>query len=130
MTETHHHTHSILIVDDNADVRDATVMLLRASGFEAGGAENGQEALARLRGGFKACLIVLDMNLPVMDGWTFRNEQMRDAQLSSIPLVVLSAAVNPMTEGKRLGAAAALHKPIEVDMLLSLASKHCPRRLP
>jgi len=82
------HAHKVLVVEDTADTREALVMLLRGEGFEADGVENGLEALRQLRAGYDACLILLDLWMPVMDGWQFRFEQRRDPTLADIPVVV------------------------------------------
>jgi CheY-like chemotaxis protein len=89
------HAHNILVVEDTADTRESLLLLLRAEGFAADGAANGLEALRQLRRGYEACLILLDLWMPVMDGWTFRFEQRRDPTLADIPVVVLTATVNP-----------------------------------
>ena len=121
------HAHKILVVEDTTDTRDSLVLLLRAEGFEADGAANGLEALRQLRRGYEACLILLDLWMPVMDGWTFRFEQRRDPTLADIPVVVLTATVNPEDEALRVGAVAGMQKPLDVSALLELVSAHCPR---
>jgi CheY-like chemotaxis protein len=121
------HAHKILIVEDNAATRRSLRMLLCAEGFEADGVENGQEALHLLRDGYEACLILLDLVMPVMDGWTFRVEQRRDPKLARIPVAVLTANADAAQEGGRLGAVAAFQKPLDVASLLDVVAAHCPR---
>jgi CheY-like chemotaxis protein len=65
---------------------------LELEGFTAVTAANGLEALTYLRGGGVASVIVLDLRMPVMDGWAFRREQLRDPALAQIPVVVLTGA--------------------------------------
>src|SRR5262245_30059499 len=95
------HAHRVLVVEDNGGARDSLVMLLQAEGFEAEGVENGREALHVLRGGYDACLILLDLMMPIMDGWAFRVEQRHDPELADIPVAVLTATVNPAQEAQR-----------------------------
>jgi CheY-like chemotaxis protein len=121
------HAHKIPVVEDTTDTRESLLLLLRAEGFEADGAANGLEALRQLRRGYEACLILLDLWMPVMDGWTFRFEQRRDPTLADIPVVVLTATVNPEDEALRVGAVAGMQKPLDVSALLELVSAHCPR---
>jgi len=121
------HAHKVLVVEDTVDKRDSLVMLLREEGFEAHGVANGLEALRELRRGYDACLILLDLWMPVMDGWTFRFEQRRDPTLADIPVVVLSATVNPEEEARRVGAIAGMQKPLDLPALLELVAEYCPR---
>jgi CheY-like chemotaxis protein len=121
------HTHKVLVVEDEDTARDSLLMLLRAEGFEADGVGNGKEALRVLRQGYEACLILLDLAMPVMNGWAFRVEQRRDAQLADIPVAVLTATADAAQEGERLGAVAGLQKPLDATALLDLVADHCPR---
>ena len=121
------HAHRILVVEDNGGTRDSLILLLQSEGFEAEGVENGREALRVLREGHDACLILLDLMMPIMDGWAFRVEQRRDARLADIPVVVLTAMVDPLREARRLNAVAGLQKPLDIPALLELVAKYCPR---
>jgi len=121
------HAHRVLVVEDNGNARESLLMLLEAQGFDAEGAENGREALRVLREGYDACLILLDLMMPIMDGWTFRIEQRQDARLADIPVAVLTATVNPGQEAQRLGAVAAFQKPLDLDRLLELVAQYCPK---
>jgi CheY-like chemotaxis protein len=123
------HAHRILVVDDNGSTRDSLILLLQSEDYDAEGVENGREALRVLRDGYEACLILLDLMMPVMDGWAFRVEQRQDPDLKDIPVVVLSAALNPAQEAARLGAIAGLRKPLDIARLLDLVAQYCPKRL-
>src|SRR5690349_37218 len=92
-----HDGHRILVVDDNRTVREALVTLLEARGFAARGVGNGREALEALRAGFGACLILLDLTMPIMDGWKFRELQRQDPRLAGIPVVVLTTLSDATT---------------------------------
>ena len=122
-----HHAHRVLVVEDNGGARDSLVMLLQAEGFDAEGVENGREALRVLRSGYDPCLILLDLMMPIMDGWSFRLEQRHDPQLADIPVAVLTATVNPAREAQRLGAVAAFQKPLDIPRLLELVAQYCPK---
>lgn len=125
---TTHAGHRILVVDDNRSLREALVTLLEGRGFGARGVANGREALQTLRGGFDACLILLDMTMPIMDGRKFRAAQQQDPALADIPVVVMAALSDPGETASELGAIGGLAKPIaDVEPLVQLVSEHCPR---
>jgi CheY-like chemotaxis protein len=119
---------SILIVDDDADVREMLSQFFSIEGYEVATARNGQEALEQLRQGQLADLILLDLMMPVMDGWQFRMEQQRDPHLAPIPVVVLSAVYNARERAALLGAVDYMQKPVEFDKLIETAERH--RRIP
>ena len=117
----------VLVVDDERDIRDAAVMLLRSDGYTAVAAENGQEALGLLRSGaIHPRLIILDLKMPVMDGFAFRAAQLSDPELAPIPVVVLSADGPRVPEAaERMHAAAAVEKPVDGDELLRVVDAVC-----
>ena len=81
---------SVLVVDDDPNLVRLMSKFLTLEGFAPVPAANGAEALNYLRGGGSASVILLDLRMPVMDGWTFRREQRGDPGLAGIPIVVLS----------------------------------------
>lgn len=107
---------SILLVEDDEIVRRAIQMVLEWEGFHVKCAVNGQEALDRLRGGYRPSLILLDIMMPVLDGEQFRRLQLSDPSLASIPVIVVSAA----GFAESVQAAHHVRKPFEVQDLLSL----------
>lgn len=109
---------TILVVEDDAATRESLGLILGTQGYGVLGAGNGQEALDLLRAGPYPDLILLDLMMPIMDGWQFRREQTRDAVLAGIPVVVLSADGNVRPKAAALGAAGYLQKPVEVECLL------------
>jgi CheY-like chemotaxis protein len=113
---------AILIVEDDSDVRAALSELLEAEGFSVEGAPDGREALARLRGcSIHPAVILLDLMMPGMDGWDFRSEQLRDPNLASVPVVIVSASgFSDETIGTQFRPAAYLQKPIARDQLLDV----------
>jgi CheY-like chemotaxis protein len=106
----------ILVVEDDDTTREAECLLLQGEGFPVAAARNGREALERLRQGLRPRLILLDLALPVLDGYAFRAEQLRDPELEGIPVVVCSAAADPR-RADSLRPAALLTKPVEFDRL-------------
>ncbi len=117
---------SVLIVEDDEDLREMMAQLVTLEGFQARAVANGREALKFLKANDPPQLILLDMMMPVMDGWEFRREQQRDATLSGVPVVVLSA----LDESRigNIGAAAYLKKPLDFDRLIDLVRRHCESR--
>jgi CheY-like chemotaxis protein len=114
---------AILVVEDDADVRETLVLVLESEGFDVREARDGREALEVLRGGFRPRLILLDLMMPVMNGWEFRAETKRDPQLASIPVVFVSALEPPPDRTAALDAAGFLHKPFDLDALLRMVGR-------
>src|SRR5205823_13422880 len=85
----------VLIVDDDPALRESLSEVLEDAEYSPLVAANGQEALAFLRQGYKPCVILLDLMMPIMDGWQFRAAQLADPDLGPIPVVVLSAVNDP-----------------------------------
>ena len=108
----------ILVVDDDSDIRAALEDALSVSGYEVADARNGNEALQRLRS-VRCDLVLLDLMMPVMTGWEFRDEQLRDPAVAGVPVIVISAARSPAP----IDAAAYLPKPFDLDRLLELVDR-------
>ncbi|NUQ77733.1 MAG: response regulator [Polyangiaceae bacterium] len=108
---------SILLVEDDTDVREALAYLLSDQGYDVACAEDGQEALTYLHEGHKPALILLDLMMPRMNGFEFRAAQKREPELASIPVIVLSASGNVAARTSGLDAAVALEKPIAFEKL-------------
>ena len=106
------HDRSVLLVDDDDDVRDSLALVLRDEGYQVETASNGKEALDKLERMPPPGLVVLDLMMPVMNGWTTL-EQMRKRQVPS-PVLVVSAAVPPPPPG----VSAYLRKPVDLNQLL------------
>ena len=107
---------TILVVEDDADIRDSLVGLLGDEGYVAMACTNGLEALEHLRSGNRADAILLDLMMPVMDGWQFRVLQKQDPLLSAIPVVVISADMT--AKAAAIDADAYLRKPVEYSSLI------------
>jgi CheY-like chemotaxis protein len=117
---------SILIVDDDAGIRQLVTLFLEHKGYQAASVANGLEALNHLRHSLPE-LILLDLMMPVMDGAEFRQAQQHDPRLSGIPVVVMSAAENIEAQAPQLTADSYLPKPIDFDALSALVDAHCSR---
>ena len=113
---------SILVVDDDTDLRETVGELLVDEGYRPRLCENGREALLALRGGERPRLILLDLMMPDMNGWQFREELLKDADLSRIPVVVMTASRG--VETGPISAAEVLHKPIGLNELLRVVARN------
>ncbi len=113
----------VLIADDDRDARDTLAMLLAEDGFEAATAENGRRALDQLECGVPD-VVVLDLSMPVLDGYGFLDEVRKNARWSRIPVVVTTG--NPGCDRERMGVFAVLRKPIDVDELERLLRRAVP----
>jgi CheY-like chemotaxis protein len=109
----------VLIVDDDFEFRYAIADALRNLGWEVRGAADGSDALGTLRE-WPPDVILLDLLLPLMDGWAFRFEAERQQALGAIPIIVTSGASDIRREAEKLKAAAALAKPFELDELVRI----------
>jgi CheY-like chemotaxis protein len=119
-------THIVLVVEDDAGVRESISEVLQDGGYSPLLASNGREALDRLHASpSKPCIILLDIMMPVMDGREFRLEQESDPELADIPVVVLSAHANVEETARTMHAASALRKPVELDALMSVIGRYC-----
>ncbi|HZR08012.1 MAG TPA: response regulator [Myxococcales bacterium] len=116
---------TVLVVEDDGDIRDELADVIEDSNYRTIRAANGAVALQKLRGGPRPCVILLDLMMPVMDGHAFLAEQQSDAALKEIPVVVLSAHVDGARGGTQMSAAAFLKKPIDLAELLSTIAKFC-----
>jgi len=116
----------VMVVEDDETIRDSLIEFLADKGYATKGAPDGKEALDALAADpVQPCLIVLDLMMPVMDGWTFRAEQMRDPHLSQIPVIVISAYRDLSQQVKDLGLIGYLKKPLDLTKLLAIVEQHC-----
>jgi CheY-like chemotaxis protein len=116
-------TPHVLVVDDDTDVREMLEMFLGHSGFTITSASNGIEALEKMREQ-APCLVLLDLMMPVMSGWQFRERQLQDPRLASVPVVCITAAYDPQTVQKRLGLPC-LQKPVDLEELVGIVHRAC-----
>lgn len=113
---------SILVIEDDIDIQDALKQGLEMEGYSVFTANNGKEGMEQLYKIPTPCLILLDLMMPVMNGWEFVEEINKDLMLSTIPIVVVTAFGDkkntPITTGT-------IPKPIDFDSLLGTVCKHC-----
>ena len=114
---------NILVVEDNDDVREMMAVTLELEGHEVSTAINGRDALTKLRQGHRPCVILLDLMMPVMNGWEFRQEIENDPALKEVPVVIISAATAELIH--KTEAAAYLPKPLNMDQLLHVVGGFC-----
>jgi len=104
------------------------VAALGSAGLQVVAVADGREALNALeQGAVDPCLIVLDLRMPTMDGWEFREHQLRDRRLTEIPVVVVSSYADPRREATSMGALAGMREPIEVEEVARLLTVACRR---
>lgn len=115
---------TVLIVDDQPDNREVVAIILRAHGYSVLEAENGADALNVLSAN-RPCVILLDLTMPVMDGWRFRSEQLARPDLNAIPVVLYSAHSELDRHAAALGASAILRKPIDIADLTRIVDSAC-----
>jgi CheY-like chemotaxis protein len=116
------HSATILVVDDDRGAMEALSDILEYEGYHVQRAQDGLQALEHLQTNRPyPNLIILDLLMPVMDGWEFRSRQKQDPELARIPVLVVTAI--GATAG--IDAAGVLRKPVDVDALLRMVARHC-----
>ncbi|PYQ72675.1 MAG: response regulator [Acidobacteria bacterium] len=121
---------NVLIVEDDPDVREMLSTLLSTEGFHAVAAEDGLEALhllraVRHRAPEVPCLVLLDLKMPRLGGDEFRRAQLGDPTVASVPVAVMSGAVDLEQRAQDLGAVATVAKPINIDRLMDVVRRYC-----
>jgi len=116
---------TILVVEDEDPIRAIFTEILEDEGYSVVGVRNGMEALVYLRQYALPQLILLDLSMPVMNGWQFREEQQRDSALAKIPVIITSALSDMNQKLAALNACDCLRKPIAIDSLLSKVAQCC-----
>ena len=115
----------VLVVEDEVDLRETLAEILRLHGLEAVTAASGAEALAILRQGAAPRVIILDLMMPEMSGWEFREAQLREPALAGIPVVLVSGVSDLAEAAKKTDAAAFLSKPLDVAALVRVLQRYC-----
>jgi CheY-like chemotaxis protein len=111
----------VLVVDDDVAIREVLVDILEAEGYAVASASDGQEALQRLSS-LTPCIVLLDLMMPVMDGFEVLAHLRADPATSALPVLVLTAN----RTGLPPGATSMLHKPFEISDMLAFVDDHCP----
>ena len=119
----------ILVVEDDRDLRESLGDALRLEGYDVVCVEHGEAALRHLATGARPCVILLDLMMPVMDGWAFLSACRADPRCREIPIVVMSAAYDLHKHFKQLtaqGVRAVVAKPFDLQVLLALVQHYAP----
>lgn len=114
----------MLVVNDDEDMGETMRELLQDR-FAVVLAYDGRDALQKLRDGLRPCIILLDLMMPIMNGLEFRREQLGEAELAHIPVVVFSAIIDPGAQLDELAAAAYVQLPQDVEQIPELLEQHC-----
>jgi CheY-like chemotaxis protein len=119
----------VMIVEDDRDVRETMAEILTDAAYQPLLASNGKEALEHLRtAATKPCVILLDIMMPVMNGWEFRAQQRNEEALNAIPVVVITAHADASRAAAEMEAAGFLRKPVKLESLLASVSRFCSER--
>ena len=113
----------VLIVEDDDDVREFMQLLVSSYGYETMTAGDGQEALVKMRER-PPCMVLLDLQMPRMDGWEFRERQVQDVALRNIPVVCVTAFFDPEQVTRTLGLRC-ISKPADFPTLISAVEASC-----
>jgi len=110
----------VFLIEDDQDIRSSIIEVLEDEGIPIEWATNGEEAMERLLSAeSKPSLILLDLRLPVKDGFQFRSEQLSNPQLADIPVVVISADGKLQEKTQDLGISGLLRKPVDIEQLVN-----------
>jgi CheY-like chemotaxis protein len=118
MTSTTPPERGVLVIDDDVDIRSVMCELLTDEGYQVKTAMNGRDALATLAS-WRPDVILLDLMMPIMDGWTFLTTRLADRRLRRIPVIVMSASHTLSRGDERLAVADMVAKPFEIDAVLT-----------
>jgi CheY-like chemotaxis protein len=115
----------ILVVEDDGDIRETLTQCLSLYGFSVDIASNGKEALDLLESNrCDPSLILLDIMMPVMDGWEFRSLQQHHPKLSNIPVVIITADGNAKQKAEKMGVKDGIRKPFDLEDLIEVIQKY------
>jgi CheY-like chemotaxis protein len=114
----------ILVIEDDTSIRELLVELLESEGYEVSSAVNGLEGILKLQSKQYPDLILIDLMMPVMDGYTFRTKQLENPEWAKIPTIVMSAEANAKEKMKDYKITAFLSKPVELDTILNAVAKY------
>ena len=119
------HRHWVLLVEDDADTRDALSLLLEHNGYDVTVTDNGRAALDALRSGWRPCVILLDLSMPYMSGYAFRQAQLHDPRLADIPVLVVSGGGWANEADVRKLGLPFFRKPMDLDAFMVAMEEVC-----
>ncbi|MDP2341742.1 MAG: response regulator [Deltaproteobacteria bacterium] len=114
---------SVLVIEDDEDIVDNVRAVLEGEGYQVLSAANGRLGLDTLASKQLPAVILLDLMMPVMTGFEFRDAQQADPRIAGVPVVLMTADGHLSEKTARLGAAAALAKPFDIVSLLSVVAR-------
>jgi CheY-like chemotaxis protein len=123
-----HPSHQVLIVDDNDDARESLALLMKMHGFDVAPAWSAEDALRHFRQGFRACIVVLDLRMPGMDGWAFWDRMRIDPDLAKIPVLIVSGLAGEAERARERGVCQFLVKPADPADIVAAVERHCRSR--
>ena len=119
----------VLVVEDDTDLRESLCQALRDNGFSVLSASNGQQALDLLQEGSRPSVILLDLMMPVLNGWELRDALRDDPRFADIPQLVISAYMDEAEQHVlALPADDCIRKPFHIRVLLEAIERHCTAR--
>lgn len=117
----------MLVVDDDPDTLDAIATIIEDAGYDVMRAGNGREALQELKDSQGRCdLILLDLLMPVMNGWDFRRRQRETPAFADIPVFLMSAGAHLAVVREELQASGSVAKPVDEEEILDVVRRQCP----
>lgn len=116
----------VFVVEDDQDIREALTELLESEGYEVTTAENGQIGMDKLSAASQLPnLILLDLMMPVKDGFQFYAEKSANPIFSDVPVIVMSADGHILDKQKQMRAQAYIKKPVDIDHILRVVDQYC-----
>ncbi len=125
-----HSRHSVLVLDDYDDGREAIVSMLQVKGFDVIGAGSGSQALDLMQAGLRPCVVLLDLRLPDIDGWEVWDRMKAHDELARTAVVILSANAADHARARAVGIREFLRKPVDGRRLVAAVERHCDRIRP
>jgi CheY-like chemotaxis protein len=118
----------VLVIDDDAEIRQALTEILEDENYSVSAASNGKEAIDMVSRGPCPDVILLDVMMPVMDGWHFLSARLAHPRLVEVPIIIISAGIEAEREAKKVGVFEVAKKPLHVDDLIRRI-EDCRRRV-
>lgn len=122
------HRHQVLVVDDSPDICEALTMMLDMEGYAATAVQSGSAALDELTGGFRPCVMLLDIRMPGTNGWDVWERMRADPELARTPVVIVSGESPDAARARDVGIRDVLRKPVDAGAVLAAVERYraCP----
>lgn len=119
------HSHEVLIIDDDRDLCETLAVALNMVGLHAVATPSAFDALGKLDGGLRPCVMLVDIRMPGMNGWELWDRIRHDPDRAGIPVIVFSADPPDPRDVEEIGIRAVLQKPATVTAVLEAIARHC-----